>query len=293
MALKSLEKIKARLDKFESFLKLSKHKVNSFRPRVSFTVEGGPYRCRTAANVDDLISCLKLRYQVFHSELLNRKENESGIDVDEMDILCDHLMIIEKQSETVVGTYRVASSHYTQKFYSQSEFDLTDLLAEDGAKIELGRACISKDHRNGMVMQLLWRGIGEYFRATRSRFLFGCTSIKTMELSDAVLIAAYAQRRGWVSDRYSIRPTEPFRMKGFSEALAESEIDFDDPKNVEQAQELLPALMVSYIRAGAKVALEPALDTDFQCIDFLTIVDVEELSPQHRKKFVENQGAES
>ena len=132
-----------------------------------------------------------------------------------MDILCDHLMIIEKKSQQVVGTYRVASSHYTQKFYSQGEFALEGLLVEDGPKIELGRACISKDHRNGMVMKLLWRGIGEYFKATRSRILFGCTSIKTMELKDAVMIAAYAQEKGWVTEKYGVRPLEPFRMDQF------------------------------------------------------------------------------
>jgi putative hemolysin len=124
LAFKPLNKLKSGLDKFESFLKLSKHKVNSFRPKISFFVEGGPYKCRTAENVDDLIQCLKLRYSVFYGELLHRKESVHGIDVDEMDILCDHLMIVEKESGQVVGTYRLASSIYTQKFYSQGEFEI-------------------------------------------------------------------------------------------------------------------------------------------------------------------------
>ena len=114
-----------------------------------------------------------------------------------------------------------------------------------------------------------------------------------MELKDAVMIAAYAQEKGWVTEKYGVRPLEPFRMDQFLKNLDADQTDFDDPENVKRVRDLLPALMVSYIRAGAKVALEPALDKDFQCIDFLTVLDVEELSPQHRKKFVEASSGES
>lgn len=292
LALRSFNKLKAGLEKFESFLKLSKHKINSFRPRISFRTEGGPYLCRTAEDVEDLISCLKLRYTVFHSELLQRKATEEGLDVDAMDVHCDHLMILEKGSGRLVGTYRIASTHYTSKFYSQGEFELEDLLAADGEKIELGRACIHKEHRNGMVMQLLWRGIAEYFKATRSRFLFGCTSIKTTDVDHAVLLAAYAQHKGWVEERFRVRPTEEFRMPEFLKRYEAARLDFEDKELQQQVADLLPALMLSYIRAGAKVVLEPALDKDFECLDFLTILDLEELSPVHRKKFVESAGAE-
>src|SRR5690606_27728795 len=103
-------------------------------------------------------------------------------------------------------------------------------------------------HRNGMVMQLLWRGIGEYFKATRSRYLFGCTSIKTTSLDDAVLVSAYAREKGWVTESYDIHPTSEFKMAGFMEKLAKSNFDFKNNSLQERISDLLPALMVSYIR---------------------------------------------
>ena len=46
----------------------------------------------------------------------------------------------------------------------------------------------------------------------------------------------------------------------------------------ETAEELIPPLLKSYLKAGSKVCGEPALDRKFRCVDFLTILDVKLLS---------------
>ena len=52
-----------------------------------------------------------------------------------------------------VGTYRLIHSHYSTKFYSQNEFDLTRFLQIDGVKLEMGRACTHAQFRNGRTMR--------------------------------------------------------------------------------------------------------------------------------------------
>src|SRR5207247_3305213 len=47
--------------------------------------------------------------------------------------------------------------------------------------VELGRACIRRDHRSFRVLILLWRGIIEYTRQRGGRYLIGCSSISTQD----------------------------------------------------------------------------------------------------------------
>ncbi len=276
--LKPIGQIKDRIKEIETRIKLSRHRFKKFRPKVSFKIEKGDYYVTTAENPKQMEQCLRLRYRVFMNELLNKK-SEEGVDIDKMDLVCDHIMIMHKPTDAVVGTYRVASSIHTDKFYSQGEFNLDELLSRPGNKVELGRACIDKDHRTGSVMQLLWRGVSEYFKATSAQYLFGCTSIKTMDALETAKISKYFQQKGWVVDKYNIEPTKKFVFKEANKLMNQ---DFED---LDEVKKLIPSLLVGYIRAGSKITLPPALDKDFKCVDFLTILDLDEMSPTHVKKF--------
>jgi putative hemolysin len=45
----------------------------------------------------------------------------------------------------------------------------------------------------------------------------------------------------------------------------------------------VPPLFASYLRIGTKVAGEPALDRQFRTIDFLALLDVQDLSLLNRR----------
>ncbi len=45
--------------------------------------------------------------------------------------------------------------------------------------LELGRASIDRDHRTSEVLTLLWRGIAQYARYYRLRYLIGCSSLNS------------------------------------------------------------------------------------------------------------------
>jgi putative hemolysin len=48
-------------------------------------------------------------------------------------------------------------------FYSEQEFDLGMLPPSViASSVEIGRACIAREHRNGRVLHLLWRGLATY-----------------------------------------------------------------------------------------------------------------------------------
>jgi len=48
----------------------------------------------------------------------------------------------------------------------------------------------------------------------------------------------------------------------------------------------IPKLLRAYLTVGAKICGPPAIDRHFQTIDFLTLLDLEALSPPARARFL-------
>lgn len=72
------------------------------------TAEGPRYAVRLARDESEVRAAQRLRHQVFAGELGARLDGpEPGLDADAFDAYCDHLLVVEEQTEQVVGTYRL------------------------------------------------------------------------------------------------------------------------------------------------------------------------------------------
>lgn len=249
----------------------------AYTPTYDIDIETNQYRLETAATMSDLLEVFELRHQIFLEETGAATEDSDGYDVDDYDSICDHIIIRSKEDNKIVGTYRVISSLYSDTFYSQSEFDLDEFLNSPGQKLELGRACIHHGHRNGAVIDLLWRGIAEYITLTGSKYLFGCSSLKITNPTDAKAVFEYLGEREQLEDRFTIRPIGEFNMD-LPNVQASSMAD-------DEVKALIPPLLRSYFTAGSKVFGEPALDRAFKCVDFLTILDMDNLTSGYRRRY--------
>jgi putative hemolysin len=243
-----------------------------FKPKYVVRVETEGFILKTAETMLELRQVLELRHDIFLTELQG-KVHHSKMDVDEFDQICDHLIIIDKKTFKVIGTYRVISSLYSNKFYSEGEFHLAEFMKQPGAKLELGRACIHKDFRTGATIGLLWKGIVEYIKKTDTKYLFGCASVQTMEPVVAGTILEYLKREQLSSEEYSVSPTDYYKVP-----LPQPEVTGD-------VNELIPALVHSYVKAGAKFYGAPAYDRDFNCFDFFMVLKIEEMSKLFRRRF--------
>ncbi|MDD2331689.1 MAG: GNAT family N-acetyltransferase, partial [Candidatus Cloacimonetes bacterium] len=237
---------------------------------------------KTADNNEELQAALKLRHEVFLEELLHRS-NKNGIDTDKFDRQCDHLMIIDLRNGLLIGTYRLQSSLHTKNWYTASEFHMKQINKLPGNKLELGRACVHKDYRNGLSIALLWEGIHAYMLASQTKYMFGCSSIKTMDKDEIKSIYYYLKQNGHISDEHRVRPKGKFKVPGMHRFVRKNphihgEISFADFKDK------IPSLLHSYLKVGAKVCGVPALDRDFKCIDFLTLLDVENIEKAYTRK---------
>lgn len=70
------------------------------------------YLVRYARTPEELDDVLRLRFEVFNLELGEglRESFETGRDEDAFDAVCRHLMVVERATGDVVGTYRMQTS---------------------------------------------------------------------------------------------------------------------------------------------------------------------------------------
>ena len=121
---------------------------------------------RLASGRSEKIEAQRLRFEVFNLELQLGLTSSlaSGLDQDAHDGHCDHLLVVDTDRDCLVGTYRLLSFDRVPSFgfYSESEFDLTNVKRSGLRLLELGRSCVALEYRDGRVISLLFRGIAEY-----------------------------------------------------------------------------------------------------------------------------------
>ncbi len=236
----------------------------------------GRYAVRFARSERELDELLVLRYEVFNLELGEGLDasHATGRDRDELDTVCHHLIVVERASGRVVGTYRLQTSAMAAAhlgFYSDAEFDLSMLppaVLDDS--VELGRACIALEHRNTQVLFLLWQGLARYVAATDQRYLFGCCSLTSQDPAEGWAVMELLEARGQVHPELRVAPRPDFACQRAGRFAGEAKI---------------PKLFRLYLRYGALVISPPVIDRRFKTIDYLVIFDVTALDEKRFKMF--------
>ncbi len=255
---------------FESDINDVTHQLN---------ISSRKYTVKLASNREQVEEALRLRFDVFNIELGEGLDHSfhSQMDEDEFDEQCHHLMVIDNDSGLVIGTYRMQTSEMAESghgFYTQSEFDISafpDKIISNA--VELGRACIHRDHRNGRVLFLLWRGLAEYILLTGKRYLFGCCSLTSQDPVEGMQAYRMLIDGGYLHPDYSIM-VQP-------EYVCEVMADHD----YQSAEISIPQLFRLYLEQNSKVCSLPAIDRKFKTIDFLILLDVNDLPEQSRALF--------
>lgn len=224
---------------------------------------GPDYRLRLADGAADVRAAQMLRFLVFNLELHKGLSQSFAtcLDADDFDAVCDHLLVEDRHTGAVVGTYRLQtgpSARAHRGYYSAREFDFTPFEAFRPKMLELGRACIHRDHRAFPVLSLLWRGIAGYARQHQTRYLIGCSSLPSQD--GAVGAATWQHLQPHLAPpAWRTRPMPAY-------ACPLQPVAADAPKT--------PKLLAAYLGLGAMICSAPAIDREFGSIDFLTLVDL-------------------
>ncbi len=238
----------------------------------------GRYVLRLATSQADVLAAQSLRYTVFALELGAVTPGPPGLDADEFDDLCDHLIVWHStpgQPAEAVGTYRLLPPHSNDHhpraagLYADGEFGLMPMEPILDRTIEVGRACVRADHRAGPAIALLWRGIADYLAGAGHRYLLGCASI---DLTDGGRSAAsfwdLALRQHLAPAHRRCRPRNPVPIGRLPRA----------------STLIVPPLLAGYLRVGARVCGPPAYDEMFGTADFLLLLDLATVDPRQLRR---------
>jgi len=244
-------------------------------PEGSTAPRCGAYQLRLASSEQDRTAIFRLRFEVFNLELREGLEGAyiNGQDCDEFDLVCDHLLVEHWPTGAVVGTYRLQTGAMAAPnlgYYSAREFDFSPYEPLRSDMIELGRACIRRDHRSFDVLNLLWKGVAQYSISHGGRYLIGCSSLTSQDIDFGS--AMYFHLSSFLTPTY-LR-TAP--VGSFAFELT--------PKTNQKVKP--PKLLRAYLSIGAQICGPPAIDREFKTIDFLTLLDLQSLNPTVRARFL-------
>lgn len=240
-------------------------------------IENGSARYRVeVAGPQQLIAVQQLRYRIFAEELGARLANaEQGVDRDEFDPHCQHLIVRDLMTDGIVASTRVLSedgARQTGRFYSGSEFLLDRILALPGRRFEIGRTCVDPAFRNGAVIATLWQGIGTLIGEQGIDYLFGCASVSLAtgrEYAEAIIRELLNKHLA-----PEARRVRPLRR------LPRSDSDLSG------VVARMPPLLRTYVNLGAKACGEPCWDPDFGVADVFMLLDLKQLNPRFARHFL-------
>jgi putative hemolysin len=236
----------------------------------------GQTRTGGAADAEALIKeAQALRFRVFSKEMGAKLKTESEeLYYDEVDSYCDHLIVYDNVNKKIVGYTRLLNQHQAEKlgrFYSQSEFNLDQVLTLPGRFLEIGRTCVDPDFRGGAVLTTLWSALVQYALQGQFNYLLGCASI-TPGPSGFAVDAVYRN-----IDAKNIAPA--------SIQVAPS-IPVPFELRCTRDESGIPPLLKAYFRFGAMVCGEPCWDEDFNCMDLFMLLPLDQLQERYSKHYI-------
>jgi putative hemolysin len=231
------------------------------------------YTLLLSADPDLIDAAQRLRHEVFTSEPgFALPAAPDGRDADAFDEHCDHLLVREDHSGELVGCYRMLpppGAIAAGGLYTATEFDIRALDVLRPSLVEMGRAVVRADHRNGAVVLLMWSGILAYLDHSGYDYVTGCVSVPIEDPAGHLAPGAgvrgvrdFVAHRHAAPPEHTVYPYRPVRLQGRG-------LDDIAPP----ARPALPPLMRGYLRLGAQVCGEPAHDPDFGVADFPALLD--------------------
>ena len=229
-------------------------------------LRGGRYRVRVAETGADLAAAQSLRQRCFRA-------GRDGLDRDAFDDRCQHFLVEDQASGTLVGCFRVMhlrdgaeiGSSYSAQFYT-----LSGLATFEAPMAELGRFCIDPDTGGDPdILRLAWAALARFVAEREVAMLFGCSSFAgtdPMPYQDAfsLLKARYLAPARWLPGEKAAA-ISPFATGPLADA--------------KQAIKSLPPLLRSYLAMGGWVSDHAVIDHDLGTLHVFTGLEIAAIPP--------------
>ncbi|MEY3884690.1 MAG: hypothetical protein RIS87_465 [Pseudomonadota bacterium] len=226
---------------------------------------------RTPAEIEE---AQRLRYKVFAEEMGAQVSGTDGLDIDGFDQFCDHLIVRDSDTNQVIGTYRILSPEKANEaggYYSAGEFDLSRLAHLFDRTVEVGRACVHQNYRNGGTITMLWAGLAKYMQINNYEYMIGCGSVSMSDGGHAAASLYQKLQDDYLSPiEYRVFARNPLPIKSLRTDM----------------QVACPPLIKGYLRLGAYICGAPAWDPYFNTADMLVMLPLSRINPRYAAHFL-------
>lgn len=242
---------------------------------------GPQFSVKIASNAVELRAAQALRYDVFVRELGGQGamvDHQAGLEQDRFDPHCDHMLLEDKTTGEIVGSYRLLRDDQAAaagQYYSEDEYDLSLLKSSNRRLLELGRSCVRADYRGGTAMYHLWAGLADYVQDKGIDILFGVASFHGVET------AMLAQPLAMLHHNH-LAPAE-LRVTARNAHYQNMNLLTHEKLDRRQAMLQMPALIKAYLRLGGFVGEGAWIDHEFNTTDVCLLLDTKRMNPRQRQ----------
>lgn len=227
------------------------------------------YTTRLAATDEDVRACQRLRYRTFY-QARGLACDPDGIDVDEFDPDCRHMMVEEVFSGALVCCFRLMpleSGAEIGRTYSARWYDLEKLRHYPGKLVEMGRFCVHPDWKDPAILRVAWSALTRYVDQEEIALLFGCSSFQGIDAEEYADAFALLKERHLAPRRWLPRVKAP-QVFRFGRTLRECTPD------MALALRRMPPLLRTYLTMGGWVSDHAVIDTELNTLHVFTGIEI-------------------
>lgn len=229
------------------------------KKQTQFYIDTSKYSVSLAGNMKNRQACIDLRHKVLKQENI---QHEPRRDQELYDQYGRHLMITDRTTGEMIATMRLLSSQiirFTNGFDAEGRFEMSGLMAEPAAYLELGPLYVSSGYEFTPVLGAIVKELPELTTIQKCRGFFTVVTLPLKGGDNDVQSLMHLLRHSQLTiPSQMVKPRVPLRR---------SEAEVTD--NI-----ILPELLQSYLRLGARVSSEPNWDAELGTADLLLWVDV-------------------
>ena len=230
---------------------------------------GGRFKARLAETPEDVRACQQLRHLGF-IETRGLNGAGEGLDNDEFDPLCRHMMVEDTRTGQLVCCFRMMplnSGKEIGQSYSAKYYDLKALADFPGKLMEMGRFCIHPAWKDPAIVRVAWSAMTRFVDAEKVELLFGCSSFEGIEAENYADAFALLKERHLAPKRWLPRVKAP---KVFQFAR---KIRMRRP-NMKLALGRMPPLLRTYLVMGGWVSDHAVIDNELNTLHVFTGVEI-------------------
>ncbi|MEM8979546.1 MAG: GNAT family N-acyltransferase [Pseudomonadota bacterium] len=236
----------------------------------------GRYSVRLAQSDADLIAAQSLRHRAFFGA--------PGVDADEYDPLCEHILVERATDQHLVCCFRLmllGSGDDLTQSYSAQYYDLAGLADYTSPMIEMGRFCIDPDITDPDVVRIAWGAMTDIVERTGTQMLFGCASFEGVQADTYRDAFGILHEKHLAPKRWLPKVKAP-KVVRFAQIFRRATSQKPDHK---RAMLRMPPLLRTYLLMGGWVSDHAVVDTKMNTLHVFTGLEISAI-PQARQRFL-------